>query len=225
MISVKEAGGPSWDREQVSRHYLTVEARDDLGKGNRNSVQLIVNIEDVNDNAPIFTQGHYEARLMENAPNFEIPLKVEARDADLNGRNILVVAVLQSYITFIFLGTKNSEIEYILFGELEHNFTINSISGVIRPKFPLDFEKIKGPLNEHVRVLHFTVRAKDWGVPSFYTDADLTIYLSDVNDHSPYFEYVFYNKTIPETIQDGTSILQVQHLNAIEETYLMRCFR
>lgn len=26
---------PLFDREQVSRHYLTIEARDDLGHGNR----------------------------------------------------------------------------------------------------------------------------------------------------------------------------------------------
>lgn len=89
VISVKSAGGPNWDREQVSRHYLTVEARDDLGNGNRNSVQLIINIEDVNDNAPIFTQSHYEARLLENKPDFENQLKVEARDADLNGINTI----------------------------------------------------------------------------------------------------------------------------------------
>lgn len=87
VITIKSAGGRSWDREQVSRHYLTVEARDDLGKGNRNTVQLIINIEDVNDNVPIFLQKNYEARLLENEPEFEIPLKVEARDADLNGKS------------------------------------------------------------------------------------------------------------------------------------------
>lgn len=79
------AGGSSWDREQVSRHYLTVEARDDLGNGNRNTVQLIINIEDINDNAPKFTKNKYEARLFENEGDFEVPLKIKARDADLNG--------------------------------------------------------------------------------------------------------------------------------------------
>lgn len=86
VITVKTAGGPNWDREQVSRHFLTVEARDDLGNGNRNSVQLIINIEDVNDNPPLFTQSKYEARLLENQMDFEHPLKLEARDADLNGK-------------------------------------------------------------------------------------------------------------------------------------------
>lgn len=81
---MKESG-PSFDRELVSRHYLTVEARDDLGKGNRNTAQLIVNILDVNDNPPVFLQNKYEAVLRENEEQFESPLIVEAFDIDLNG--------------------------------------------------------------------------------------------------------------------------------------------
>lgn len=84
VITVKEAG-PSFDRELVSRHYLTIEARDDLGKGNQNIVQLIVNVNDVNDNAPVFLQNKYEAVLLENEDHFESPLIVEAFDIDLNG--------------------------------------------------------------------------------------------------------------------------------------------
>lgn len=86
IITVKISGGPNWDREVVSRHYLTVEARDNLGHGNRNTAQLIVNIDDVNDNAPLFLQSRYEATLLENEMKFETPLKVEARDLDLNGK-------------------------------------------------------------------------------------------------------------------------------------------
>lgn len=84
IITVKEPG-TNFDRELVSRHYLTVEARDDLGKGNRNTVQLIVNVNDVNDNAPIFLQNKYEAVLLENEDHFQSPLIVEAFDIDLNG--------------------------------------------------------------------------------------------------------------------------------------------
>lgn len=85
VITVKQAGGDSFDRELISRHYLTVEARDDLGKGNRNTAQLVINIEDVNDNAPMFLANKYEARLLENENEFENPLVLEARDLDLNG--------------------------------------------------------------------------------------------------------------------------------------------
>lgn len=85
VITVKESGS-SFDRELVSRHYLTVEARDDLGRGNRNTAQLIVNILDVNDNAPVFLQNKYEIVLLENEEQFESPLIVEAFDIDLNGK-------------------------------------------------------------------------------------------------------------------------------------------
>lgn len=94
LITVKEPG-PSFDRELVSRHYLTVEARDDLGKGNRNTVQLVVNVKDVNDNAPIFLQNKYEAVLLENEDHFQSPLIVEAFDIDLNG---LKLTFIDTYI-------------------------------------------------------------------------------------------------------------------------------
>lgn len=51
----------------------------------RNTAQLILNIDDVNDNAPIFLHNHYEGRLLENQLDFDTPLVIEARDMDLNG--------------------------------------------------------------------------------------------------------------------------------------------
>ena len=51
----------------------------------RNTVQLTLNIDDVNDNAPAFTQEKYEAKLMENQEDFNPPLFLEALDDDLNG--------------------------------------------------------------------------------------------------------------------------------------------
>lgn len=79
---------PVFDREQISKHFLTIEARDDLGLGNRNSVQFIINVEDVNDNSPRFLSYKYETRLKENHLIFETPVIVQARDLDLNGEVI-----------------------------------------------------------------------------------------------------------------------------------------
>ncbi|XP_057660172.1 cadherin-23 [Diorhabda carinulata] len=191
VITVKIEGGPNWDREKISRHYLTVEARDDMGFGNRNSVQLIINIEDVNDNAPLFTQSKYEARLMENKLEFEQYLKVEALDADLNG-------------------TKNSEIEYELLGELASNFTIDRTTGVIEVKYPIDFESIQDSSSKSVCIIFLSVRARDLGTPSLFSQVPLSIYVEDVNDHVPIFENDYYNKSIVETSPSGTSIIQVK---------------
>nr|XP_022904889.1 cadherin-23 [Onthophagus taurus] len=190
IITVKQPGGPNFDREQIQRHYLTVEARDNLGNGNRNTVQLIVNIEDLNDNPPIFTQSLYEARLLENRNDFEKPLKVEARDADLTGTN-------------------NSLVEYLLLGEYANNFTIHSLYGIITPKEPLDFEKIPGISSENIRLIKLLVKASDFGVPKLSSEIPLTIYLQDVNDYPPIFEKNFYNTSIKENIQGGTTILTI----------------
>ncbi|KAL0881086.1 hypothetical protein ABMA27_002212 [Loxostege sticticalis] len=195
VITVKQAGGDSFDRELISRHYLTVEARDDLGKGNRNTAQLIINIEDVNDNAPMFLANKYEARLLENERQFENPLILEARDIDLNG-------------------TKNSHIEYsIVGGEYKNNFTIDPNLGIITPKGGLDFEQIPGD-NSNIRPIHLTVRARDFGIPSLSSTVPVTIYVQDVNDHAPLFQQMIYKRSIPEDMPGGTSVLEVKARDA-----------
>ncbi|KAG7306076.1 hypothetical protein JYU34_008659 [Plutella xylostella] len=190
VITVKQ-GGDSFDRELASTHYLTVEARDDLGRGNRNTVQLIIHIEDVNDNAPIFIANKYEARLLENEKQFENPLILEARDMDLNG-------------------TKNSHIEYSLVGgELRDNFTIDPALGVVSPRGGIDFEQLPGD-NSNIRPIHLTVRARDFGTPSLSSTVPVTIYVQDVNDHAPLFQQMIYKRAIPEDMPGGTSVLEVK---------------
>ena len=45
-----------FDREATDLHYLTVEARDDEGRGNRNTVEILISVQDVNDNSPLFAK-------------------------------------------------------------------------------------------------------------------------------------------------------------------------
>ncbi|CAH4029361.1 unnamed protein product [Pieris brassicae] len=190
-ITVKQAGGDSFDRELISQHYITVEARDDLGKGNRNTAQLIINIDDVNDNAPMFLANKYEARLLENELQFENPLVLEARDFDLNG-------------------TKNSHIEYaIVGGDYKSNFSIDPNLGIITPITGIDFEHIPGD-NTNIRPIHLTVRARDFGSPPLSSTAPVTIYVQDVNDHAPTFTQMMYKRAIPEDMPGGTSVIEVK---------------
>jgi cadherin 23 len=115
-----------FDKEHISSHYLMVEARDEEGLGNRNTVELIINLEDVNDNHPIFRRDYYESFIQENSPTFTNPLIVEATDADENG-------------------TENSEVRYrVLRGDQYGNFTIDSLSKEIRPNGVLDYELLPG---------------------------------------------------------------------------------
>lgn len=79
------AGDSVFDRERADSHYLTVEARDERGRGNRNTVELIITVEDVNDNAPTFWRDQYESFLLENTDSFQSPLVIQAEDRDENG--------------------------------------------------------------------------------------------------------------------------------------------
>lgn len=197
MITVKQPGA-SFDRELVARHYLTVEARDELGKGNRNTAQLIVVVNDVNDNAPVFRQSRYEAVLLENEECFEQVLAVEAFDGDLNG-------------------TRNSEVVYSLVAsEYSRNFSVDAKRGVLAPAAPMDFESlpyVEGDVGP-VRALKLMLRARDLGVPSLSSDVAVVVHFKDVNDNAPAFERAIYKKNVPEDWAGGTSILQVGQLDA-----------
>ncbi|XP_065338722.1 cadherin-23 isoform X2 [Cloeon dipterum] len=191
VITIK-SNDISFDRELISRHYLTVEARDDLGRGNRNTVQLTLNILDVNDNAPVFTQDKYEAKLMENSDDFNPPLFIEAYDDDLNG-------------------TGNSDVFYtIVAGNALRNFTIDPVTGRVRPSSPIDFEKLPGSSKNGVRAMNLVIRAQDRGEPKpLYSEVSLTVYVQDVNDHAPRFEKLHYVTSIPEDFAGGSSVIQV----------------
>ena len=86
VISLGPGKEGVFDRERVEAHYLTVEARDEQGRGSRNTVELVVRVQDVNDNPPRFFREHYESFLMENMDAFQTPLVIQAEDRDENGK-------------------------------------------------------------------------------------------------------------------------------------------
>lgn len=92
---------------------------------------------------------------------------------------------------------------------MSRNFTIDSYSGIIKINHPLDFEEFDGSMKENVRVILLTLRARDWGIPSLFTDVPLYIYVEDANDNAPIFEQNYYNISITEDVTGGVSILQV----------------
>ncbi|XP_022221011.2 cadherin-23 [Drosophila obscura] len=195
VISIKQHGGTAFDREIISRHYLTVEAIDNVGQGNRNTAQIIVDIQDVNDNAPTFPQRQYETKLLENKGEFETPLQLEARDLDLNG-------------------TENSQITYeIVEGLYRSNFTIDPQSGLLQPLHHFDFEEMvdtdRRTGSGSMREIDLLVRARDSGIPMLSTVVPVLIYVQDVNDNPPIFQRSFYAKTVPEDLPGGSSVLQV----------------
>lgn len=180
-----------------------MEAIDNVGQGNRNTAQIIIDIQDVNDNAPTFPQRQYETKLLENQPEFETPLQLEARDADLNG-------------------TENSQVTYeIVEGMYRANFSIDPQSGLLRPLHRFDFEDLverssrreaisqAGGISSSIREIDLLVRARDSGIPMLSTVVPVLIYVQDVNDNPPIFQRSFYAKAVPEDLPGSSSVLQV----------------
>lgn len=106
-------------------------------------------------------------------------------------------------------GTENSHVRYqIVHGDPDNNFTIDDDKGRIRPRIPLDFERIPQPRGD-VRTFNLIVRAYDMGRPSLHSNVTVVIYVQDVNDHSPEFPSDFVAKSIPEDVQEGTAVVKV----------------
>ncbi|NXN08682.1 PCDGA protein, partial [Indicator maculatus] len=82
------------DREEVSEYNVTVRAADGGSPSLWSSTVLALRVLDVNDNAPVFSEASYSARLPENNAAGALVLTVRARDADW-GQN---ARVLQKFV-------------------------------------------------------------------------------------------------------------------------------
>ncbi|XP_014475326.1 PREDICTED: cadherin-86C-like [Dinoponera quadriceps] len=112
------AMGSSLDREMAAQLQLTVNACDENGKGNTGTVSLIVNLLDVNDNAPVFEMDVYEFTLNSDLTNFTTPAFIKATDADAE--------------------PPNNEIRYeLIHGNYENKFYLNEITGELMLRSPI----------------------------------------------------------------------------------------
>lgn len=118
---------------------------------------------------------------------------------------------------FKYLGTKNSEISYrILHSDYPvESFSIDPITGVLKPIRPVDFEKLQNrksanSINGSLRPINIVVQAQDHGFPSLSDESHIIVYVEDVNDFGPKFESSNYETTISEDLVGGSTILQVR---------------
>ncbi|CAM4589835.1 unnamed protein product [Lepidochelys olivacea] len=116
----------SLDREETPEHRLLFPATDRGKPELTGTVQLVITVLDVNDNAPSFHQSSYKVRLLENTADGSMVINVNATDLDEG---------------------INKDILYTLRGVTQPNvsatFRIDSNTGEIRVNGELDFENTK----------------------------------------------------------------------------------
>ncbi|NWZ88127.1 PCDG4 protein, partial [Poecile atricapillus] len=147
------------DRENVSVYNITITATDRGRPSLWSSREVVLEVSDVNDNAPVFEEAAYSAYVAENnaAGALSVVLKVRATDADSgsNGR-----------VSYSF-GRVSDAVRAL--------FTIDSNSGEVRTAGLLDFEE----KNKYI----FGVEARDGG--GLTDHCEVQIEITDENDNAP----------------------------------------
>ncbi|XP_008428317.1 cadherin-23 isoform X2 [Poecilia reticulata] len=174
------------DRETQAAYTLVIEAIDNGPADSRRTgtATVFVEVQDVNDNRPIFLQNSYETSVLETVPIRTSILQVQATDADQgeNGR------VLYRIIT----------------GNNNNLFSIDRQSGLVtRGARALDRETSSS------HVLEVEAFNSDEG--SMRSSVRVIIYVDDANDEVPVFTQQQYNRLgLRETAGIGTSVIVVR---------------
>ncbi|XP_061441071.1 protocadherin Fat 1 isoform X1 [Rhineura floridana] len=169
------------DYESSPEYYLTVEAVDGGTPSLSDVVTVNINVTDINDNIPVFSQDTYTAVISEDAEVEQSVITVMAADAD---------------------GPSNNHIRYsIIDGNQGSPFTIDPTLGEIKVAKPLDREMVSG--------YTLKVQASDNGYPPGVNTTTVNIDVSDVNDNSPLFSKENYSIIIQENKPIGFNVQQL----------------
>ncbi|XP_033989864.1 protocadherin alpha-8-like [Trematomus bernacchii] len=171
----------SLDREVSARQSLMLTALDGGKPPKSGTMNILVNVLDVNDNAPVFSKDLNSVMLEENTPIGTTILQVNATDLDegLNGE-----------IVYSFSNSVNRK-----FFKL---FEINQSTGEII---------VKGLINyEDKDRYEIEVQATDKGPAPLATQKSVVIKIVDVNDNAPEIEVTSFSNSIPEDSRPGTTV-------------------
>ncbi|XP_015235717.1 PREDICTED: protocadherin beta-5-like [Cyprinodon variegatus] len=171
----------SLDREISARHTLVLTALDGGKPPKSSEVDIIVNVLDANDNAPVFSKDAYSVMLEENCPLGTTVLKVNATDLD-SGRNGEVIYTFSNSVNRKFFKL----------------FEINHATGEIIVKGLLDYEARDR--------YQLEVEASDKGTPPLSAQKSINIKIIDVNDNEPEIEITSFSQLIPEDSPLGSTV-------------------
>ncbi|XP_072573590.1 protocadherin gamma-C5-like isoform X30 [Paramormyrops kingsleyae] len=185
------------DRETFSEYNIEITASD-AGSPSLTTKKIIpVNILDINDNPPSFTDLSYNVYLTENNAPGSILGTISASDPDL-GDN--------AKISYSILDSKAGDMS------VSSYVYINAENGSIYSMQSFDYEKVK--------VFQVQVQAKDQGSPSLNSTTTVHVFILDQNDNSPIVIYPsagmgsVSNQNIPRSAKAGHLVTKVTAVDA-----------
>ncbi|XP_026049612.1 protocadherin alpha-4-like isoform X9 [Astatotilapia calliptera] len=176
------------DREIQPTVNLTVTAVDSGNPSKSGTLQIIINVLDNNDNAPVFSRALYKTQIHENLPMGKTIIFLNATDAD---------------------DGLNAETEYSFRSKGQDHvlnvFQIDSKTGAISIKGKIDYEE--NPAFE----IH--AEATDKGQPPMSAHCKVLVEVLDLNDNAPEITVTSLLNTVKEDAEVGAAIALVSVLD------------
>ncbi|XP_048088686.1 protocadherin gamma-A5-like [Alosa alosa] len=167
------------DYEKNRNYELTVQAKDQ--GGHMDSTKVIIDVIDVNDNAPVIALTSFSSPISEDSPSGTTVAIINVKDVD-SGNNGKVECSI------------NKNIPFIIQSSLKNYYTVLTDG-------KLDREK-----NSEYNI---TFTAIDKGEPHLSVNKTVNIKVSDINDNAPVFEQSSYSASIRENNPPGISFYSV----------------
>uniref|UniRef100_A0A3Q3WLX9 Protocadherin-15 n=1 Tax=Mola mola TaxID=94237 RepID=A0A3Q3WLX9_MOLML len=175
------------DRELRSQYDLVVEASDGAVDPRRTTLTLSIQVADIDDNSPVFSQQTYVVNVPENSPVGTVVLKLSAMDSDL--------------ISNVTYRIKTESARQL--------FSLNPVTGELAVQQTLDFEDLAamGMGASYT----FQVEAVDQGgvMPPGQATVTVRITVRDMNDFAPMFSQNLYKGMVAPNAEKGTVITTV----------------
>lgn len=180
------------DYETRSSYILTLMARDGSPTNPLSAMASIsINIVDVQDQPPVFINAPYSATVQENIPEDSAIMRIAAVDGDTgNPRSV-------------FLSLENEKKGYFKLEQISKNGT----AILYTTEVPIDREDPE--IFQNGGVYSFNVRATELinnEISSDSSTTQITIVVTDVNDHMPEFNEPHFEIDVPENLERGTPL-------------------
>nr|XP_034959204.1 protocadherin beta-16-like isoform X2 [Zootoca vivipara] len=166
------------DREVEAQVFLILSAVDGGIPRKTGTAQIIIDVLDINDNAPLFNKSMYHEKLMENSPLETLVTRVEARDKDI-GSN--------ADITYSFSQVPEN---------VQRSFRLNKNTGELTISGIIDYEE-----NTNYEM---KIRATDGGGLSAY--CKVIVEIEDENDNAPEISIASITSPLPEDSPPDTVV-------------------
>ncbi|XP_071254534.1 protocadherin gamma-A11-like isoform X25 [Salvelinus alpinus] len=167
------------DYEEESTYEMFVEGKD--GYGLSSDTKVIIDITDINDNAPVIYLKSLTNPIPENAsPGTEVGIiNVQDRDSENNRQ---VHCSIQQNVPFKLVPSIKNYYSLVTTGELDR---------------------------ELVSDYNITIIATDEGSPPLSSSKSVQLSVADVNDNPPVFEEQSYSAHVTENNKPGSSVCSV----------------